>query len=85
MLGSAAVATLATAAKPDRLNAAPAITGLLDTTVERVERITITVPFRDTPAPHMHRNRAGNWTYNEIVRVTSSAASAASARTSSTS
>jgi len=49
--------------------AAPAIIGLLDTTVERVERITITNPFRETPAPHMNRNRSGNWKYNEIVKV----------------
>lgn len=49
--------------------AAPAITGLLDTTVERVERITITNPFRDTPAPHMNRTTAGNWKYNEIIKV----------------
>ena len=72
ILTSAAANTAAATAavsKPTRLNAAQAITGLLDTTIERVERITITVPFRDVPAPHMHRTNAGNWTYNEIVKV----------------
>ena len=68
--GGAVAATSAAAPSAGRaLAAAPAMTGLLNTTVERVERITLTVPFRDLPAPHMHRGRAGNWKYVEVCKV----------------
>ena len=53
-----------------RSNAAPAIVGRLDTTVKKVERIYLNVPFRDLPRRHMTRSRAINWTYVEVCKVT---------------
>jgi len=51
-------------------NAAPAIARRLDTTVRKVERIYLNVPFRDLPRRHMMRTRAINWTYVEVCKVT---------------
>ena len=49
---------------------APAIAGQLDTTVRKIERIQLNVPFRDLPRLHMRRTRAINWTYIEVCRIT---------------
>ncbi len=50
--------------------AAPAIARRLDTTVRKVERIHLNVPFRDLPRRHLVRTPAINWTYVEVCRVT---------------
>ena len=51
-------------------NAAPAISRRLDTTVQKIERIHLNVPFRDVPSRHMVRTTAINWTYVEVCKVT---------------
>ena len=71
---SAAVGALAMTAPLARAGvaaraSAPALAGLLDTTVTKVERTTLTVPFRDVPRPHMERNRSGNWKHIEVCKV----------------
>jgi len=51
-------------------NAAPAFVGRLDTTVKKVERIQLNVPYRDLPRPHMMRTRAFDRTYIAVYKVT---------------